>query len=147
MRLDLLRYACPGAINGILLVNEEPICYTIELPWRDNKPNKSCIPEGTYQVEKRYSERFKRHMIIKGVPGRSLILFHPANDAIKELRGCIAPVTSFSGYGRGVGSTKAFLQLRKVVYAAIDKKDEVWLTIHPKCRLSDEEVESFISNL
>jgi hypothetical protein len=38
---------------------------------------------------------------VEGVKGRSGILIHVANDAQKELRGCIAPVFSLSGNGTG----------------------------------------------
>ena len=83
--------------NGALFNSDKFLCHTIELPWNDNKRNTSCIPEGTYEVEPRFSKRFKHHLILKDVKGRSFILFHPANDALKELQGCIAPVTYLGG--------------------------------------------------
>jgi len=27
-------------------------CYTVEDPWKNNEPNKSCIPEGVYQAKR-----------------------------------------------------------------------------------------------
>ena len=35
-------------------------CYTGELPWRDNKPEISCIPVGLYKVIWAMSPRLKR---------------------------------------------------------------------------------------
>jgi len=63
------------------------------------------------------------------VKNRSLILFHPANNALKELNGCIAPVTKISGAGLGLQSRKAFTKLRTIVYKALDEKQEVVLII------------------
>jgi hypothetical protein len=43
------------------------------------------------------------------VKNRSEIIIHPANNAIVELRGCIAPVTIFDlKTGTGLDSPKAF---------------------------------------
>ena len=41
--------------NGFVLA-------TIERPWKDNAPNLSCIPAGTYTVRMSYSPRFKRYL-------------------------------------------------------------------------------------
>ena len=101
MELEILRMYHEKGTNGILRVNGRMQCYTIELPWKDNKRNQSCIPEGRYLLERRFSERFMAHILVKDVPNRSLILIHPANDAAKELKGCIAPVTALTGNGKG----------------------------------------------
>lgn len=63
------------------------------------------------------------------VPGRDLILIHPANDAKKELLGCIAPVTQFSGPGLGLMSRKAFYKLKDLVYKALDREEEASLIV------------------
>jgi hypothetical protein len=39
------------------------------------------------------------------VKNRKLILFHPANNALKELNGCIAPVTKLVDWIRSAIST------------------------------------------
>lgn len=64
-------------------------CFTLELPWRENQRNVSCIPAGRYPVIPRFSERFKHHLHLLNVPGRDLILIHEANF-VDQLRGCIA---------------------------------------------------------
>ena len=115
--------------NGALFNSGKFLCHTIELPWHDNKRNISCIPEGVYEVEPRFSKRFKHHLILKSVKGRSFILFHPANDALKELQGCIAPVTYLSGVGKGIYSKNAMQKLLSLVYQAQDRKEQILLTI------------------
>ncbi len=73
-------------------------CRTGELPWRDNLPNESCIPAGTYSCTWRESVRHGFCYHVEGVPGRSSVEIHSANfmgDSSKglkcELLGCIAP--------------------------------------------------------
>ena len=105
------------------------LCHTIELPWRNNQRNISCIPEGKYEVIPRFSKKFKHHLILKNVANRSFILFHPANDAQRDLAGCIAPVTYLSGIGKGVYSRDAMQKLLSLVYQAQDRKEKILLTI------------------
>jgi hypothetical protein len=70
--------------------------YSLELPWRDNQHDISCVPEGTYPVKMIDSGHWKRTVphLLK-VPGRDLIEIHIANYP-KDIKGCI-----------GVGYTKA----------------------------------------
>lgn len=63
-------------------------CKTLELPWRNNSINISCIPPGTYEVIKRYSEKYRNHFHVLNVPGRSMILIHSGNY-YTDTRGCI----------------------------------------------------------
>ena len=121
MEIQITRTYHARGTNGLLCINGKPTCYTIELPWRNNAPRISCIPEGRYEVVKRYSPRFKNHLVVCDVAGRSLILIHPANDALKELNGCIAPVTALTGIGRGSESKKAMDRLLSIVYAALKR--------------------------
>ncbi len=129
MDLVLKRKYLSDGTNGQLWLQQQLICMTIELPWNDNLKRKSCIPEGKYPLKKRYSQRFGWHVWIDLVPNRSLILFHPANDALKELNGCIAPVTSLQGEGKGIDSRKAFERLKMVVYEYLQRGEEVFLHI------------------
>src|SRR5690606_37342915 len=110
-------------------VDGKLLCYTIELPWRDNKPRVSCIPEGKYELRKRYSRRFGWHIEVMGVKDRNYILIHTANNAEKELAGCIAPVLRISGSGIGLDSRKAFDKVVAVVYGQIDRNVRVYLIV------------------
>lgn len=103
----LQRTYYPSGTNGTLLVNNEEVCHTIELPWLHNQKRVSCIPEGRYRLRKRYSATFKWHLALEAVKGRDGILIHPANDAKKELLGCIAPVLYHTGIGKGVYSRRS----------------------------------------
>ena len=62
--------------------------YTLELGWNDNEKRISCIPKGTYNVEKRSSPKYKNHFHILDVPNRSMILIHNGNYNT-HTKGCI----------------------------------------------------------
>lgn len=64
------------------------ILATIELPYRNNQKNISCIPEGRYRVRERYSSKFGNHIEVLDVPNRSLILIHKGNYN-QDTEGCI----------------------------------------------------------
>lgn len=66
--------------EGMLFIGDYRCC-TLELPWRDNKTNISCIPPGEYEVKSRYSNKFGNVYWITDVEGRSWILMHSGNFA------------------------------------------------------------------
>ena len=129
MKLELIRTYYSNGTNGALLLNGDRVCSTIELPWKENAPRISCIPEGIYELKKRYSQRFGKHFQLLNVPGRSYILIHPANDALKELRGCIAPVSFLTGAGKGNHSRRAFTSLKTILYPVFEKGEPIFLLI------------------
>ena len=129
MVLVLKRQYFPEGTNGQLKCEGKLICNTIELPWKNNETRVSCIPEGEYYIRKRYSRKYQWHLELLDVPQRKFILFHPANYALKELQGCIAPVTKLSGPGVGLMSRKAFAKLKSIVYKALDKNESVLLIV------------------
>ena len=129
MVLILSRTYFPDGTNGKLECEGKLICNTIELPWKMNETEVSCIPEGKYFIKKRYSYKLKWHFEIIDVENRSLILIHPANNAILELRGCIAPVTQFSGPGLGLKSRQALQKLKDLIYSILDRGENVSLII------------------
>ena len=129
MVIFLTRTYFPNGTNGKLECEGKLISYTIELPWKRNETKVSCIPEGKYFIRKRYSLKFKWHLEIYDVSNRSLILFHPANNALTELNGCIAPVSKLSGPGMGLLSRNAFHKLKDLVYKALEKNESVELFI------------------
>ncbi len=88
MELELCRAYDPDGTNGELRCNGKLVCYTIELPWLQNQHNISCIPEGRYELKKRFVQKFGPHLLVVDVPDRSWILIHPANDAKAHLKGC-----------------------------------------------------------
>lgn len=117
----LTRFAyTPFGTFGRLLVNGKEV-YTVERPWLDNKPNVSCIPEGTYVMRQRDSgvvyrstgQAYQRGWEVTGVPDRSFIMIHPGNT-LDDLQGCIAPgkaLTSMGGKWAVSSSRPAFDEL------------------------------------
>ncbi len=81
-------------IIGILRINTQVICCTLEPPDRDNKPDISCIPRGSYTVRRVNSPKYGNTFEITEVPGRTHILFHPGNTA-GDTRGCVLLGQSF----------------------------------------------------
>ena len=125
MELVLIRTYHSQGVNGVIFFNGVRICDSIELPWCNNQRGISCIPEGSYSISQRRSRKYGPHLWIRNVPGRELILIHPANNALKELKGCIAPVSEITGLGMGISSRKAMRKLFEVVR----KEREIWLEI------------------
>ena len=129
MVLKLTRTYFPKGTNGKLVCDGKLICNTIELPNKNNEARVSCIPEGKYFLRKRYSAKYKWHIEVMDVPNRKYIIFHPANNALSELNGCIAPVTKISGPGLGLLSRKAFIKLKDLVYTTLNTNESVELIV------------------
>lgn len=129
MELHMFRNPYEKGTNGALFFQGIFVCFTIELPWKENARNISCIPDGRYELKLWYTNRFKHHLLVKDVPGRSGILIHPANDALKELEGCIAPVMHLTGIGTGLYSRKALDKLLMLVEYARKSQDGLYLNI------------------
>ena len=72
--------------EGILLAGDYN-CKTLELPWRDNQRQISCIPPGEYDVELRLSNKYGRVYWVRHVPNRSYILIHSGNYAGDKEKG------------------------------------------------------------
>ncbi|NOS94232.1 MAG: hypothetical protein HOP30_20135 [Cyclobacteriaceae bacterium] len=129
MELELFRTYDPEGTNGELKL---VVCNTIELPWLQNERNVSCIPEGRFELRKRFIKKFGLHLLVVDVPDRSWILIHPANDAKTQLKGCIAPVTQLTGPGKGNESRLANEKLKAIVLEALERKEKVFITIKSK---------------
>lgn len=74
---------------GILSIPAlEFACFTIELPWRENQVNMSCIPAGEYECVRYFSNAFSQWLYkVKNVEGRAGIAFHSGNVAGAEDHG------------------------------------------------------------
>ena|SRR5690606_11541692 len=131
------KYGAQGT-NGSITFDGEHICHTIELPWRNNTPRLSCIPEGRYLLQKKRYSKHGEQIGIPAVLGREAILIHAANDAARELHGCIAPVTTLTGDGRGSESRKALDKLKALVYSLWDMEEEVFLLIKAERILTNQ---------
>jgi hypothetical protein len=132
MQLELVRTYYPEGTNGEIFYEGLLMMYSIELPWKENHAGVSCIPEGRYVMIKRWSPKFGWHLQLMNVPQRKYILIHPANDALQELKGCIAPVWLNTGAGKGVRSRMAMETLTRLVYGALNLPEQVYLIIKSK---------------
>ena len=90
MNITLERFAyTPMGVFGVLTWTGGH-CYTIEEAWRNNEKGNSCIPIGTYRVQRGQFPKHGEAFEVQGVPGRSAILFHVANT-VADIEGCIGP--------------------------------------------------------
>ena len=81
---------------GIILLDGKPLFPTLELPWKDNQQNVSCIPAGVYKAVYMFSEKFQKNLfVLQGVQGRDLIEIHIGNTIINT-HGCILIGMQFS---------------------------------------------------
>ena len=129
MEILLIRTYHAAGVNGVFLFEGTELCKTIELPWKNNQPRVSCIPEGRYRLRRRHSPRFREHFEVMDVKDRKYILFHAGNDAGKELRGCIAPVLQHTGEGKGSFSKAALERMKDRLYPLLDNGHTITLTI------------------
>lgn len=108
---------------GVLLKDGVPLCVTLELPWKQNERNVSCIPEGRYQIFPVDSPRFGDTFQVGSVPGRTNILFH-AGNTIGDTSGCILLGTSygFSYVEQQPGIRSSRIALGKFMRALGDTK-------------------------
>jgi len=63
-------------------------CFTLELPYKDNKQNESCIPPTTYIGRKHLSQKNGNVIAINNVIGRTGIQIHVGNYT-RQIEGCI----------------------------------------------------------
>ncbi len=89
-----------NSIIGYMAIDGDFECYTIERPDKDNAPDVSCIPTGTYKLGFRmdltektnhYRKKFnwfRWHLQIMDVKDRTAIYIHIANKP-EDLKGCV----------------------------------------------------------
>jgi len=111
---------------------------TLELPWLNNKSQVSCIPEGTYKVVTRTSDKYKRHLHIQDVKNRSYILIHPANYAgsknpktgKSDLLGCLAVGKTHNDLNNdGIKDITHSISTMNEIMSLIKDDDNITITI------------------
>jgi hypothetical protein len=132
MKVQLLRSYTEKQTPGGIYIDGKEVVKTLELPWKNNKKNISCIPEGSYTVRKRpgHEKRPYEHFHIMNVPGRAWILIHPGTYVWNVL-GCIMPGLEFADLNRDglvdvIHSKTALKKLLELL------PGEFTLTIEPK---------------
>lgn len=113
------RYFEAGTYSILYRQDGSKVCCVVEKAWRNNEPNQSCIPEGTYDLYPHQSPKFGECYALEklslgvtrdGSGLRSYILIHKANTP-SELEGCLAPGVEFgtvNGEWGVLNSTAAF---------------------------------------
>ena len=102
MKIQLLRFSSQAdSTSGILLIDNEFACYTLEDEEREVKVmHETCIPEGTYEIKYRkeggFHNRYKARygsdhfgmLELQAVPGFKWILIHSGNTD-EHTSGCV----------------------------------------------------------
>jgi len=96
---------------GVLEVDGHTF-HTGELPWRDNRKGKSCVPAGTYTVKWDPSPKYGFKYELFDVPGRTTILIHAANYVGDEDLGYKAQVDGCIALGSGVSELDGQMAVR-----------------------------------
>ena len=73
---------------GVLKINKQVFCVTLEPADLENTPGRSSIPAQQYICIRHKSARFGETFQVMDVPGRTQILFH-AGNVIGDTTGCI----------------------------------------------------------
>ena len=73
---------------GILKLNKEVFCFTMEPPDHENERNISSIPTGQYICKPWNSTNYGKTWMVADVYRRNGILFHPGNY-VGNTQGCI----------------------------------------------------------
>lgn len=94
VRLDRQQTSPMGTFGRLFLPQAE--LFTGELPWRDNRPGVSCIPEGDYPCRWSVSGRYGHIYGVFDVPDRQYIRLHNGNfcgdrevGLLSHVEGCI----------------------------------------------------------
>ena len=99
--LQLLRVGGDASCTqGVLRKDGLAFAVTLELPWKDNEPEHSCIPLGTYTCRRVQSPHFGETFEITGVAGRSHVLFHKGNTT-HDTKGCVLVGETYADLGIG----------------------------------------------
>lgn len=114
MKIERFCYGPEGTFSRAEI--GEKTFYFCEPPWRDNKPNVSCIPEGTYRLRRDTTGRWQWYEVCD-VRGRSQIELHPGNH-IEHTDGCLLPglgLGAVGGHWAVVNSTAAMRELAQII--------------------------------
>lgn len=113
---------------GALFIENRFDAYVLEDSVHLAPGSKGCIPKGVYRVVITPSQRFGRPLpLLVNVPGFDGIRIHPGNTD-KDTAGCL-----LLGRSRGtdsvVESAVACAQTQRQIQAALDKHQDVWISV------------------
>jgi len=126
--IEITRFALFGDRTLGRLKIDDLELWTIERPWLNNVPFKSCIPTGQYKVKRTNSPRFGPDTWqVQDVPDRTHILFHVANTSA-DVVGCIGCGISLYPDLNGVGNSRKAMAKFDSYLAGLDETDLVITT-------------------
>lgn len=99
-------------------------CKTLELPWRDNLRQKSCVPPGSYLCEMVSSPKFGRVYTLRNTDPRTHVLIHAGNfagDIDKGLKTHVQGCILLGKYYGTIDGQRAILLSRPTVRAFMTK--------------------------
>ncbi len=108
---------------GVLFISTN--VKTLELPWRNNEKNISCIPAGRYKAVLHNSPKFGRCIKLLDVPERTDILIHAGNTT-DDTEGCI--IVGSEHIDNAVMSSRVALN-KLLTIAELMSDDELFITI------------------
>lgn len=85
--LTLVRSYLEDRTVGFMNLPDGSYLRTLERPYKDNRQNESCIPEGEYIVKRDQHGKYQWYAV-QDVRGRSAIEFHEGNYVYNSV-GCI----------------------------------------------------------
>ena len=139
MRVEVKRFEfATNYTVGKLYIDGDYICYVLEDAVRqvEGQPvsqwkiqDETAIPRGTYKMIMSMSNRFKKVLPeLLDVPGFSGIRIHTGNSD-KNTSGCLLLGTNRAGVDWISGSTAAFILFMNKIKWAIDRKEDITVTI------------------
>jgi hypothetical protein len=135
MQLHLLRDTFgPKSTLGLLYIDDVAECDTLEDKVRTGPkvPHETAIPTGTYRVIIDRSSRFKRLMPhVLNVPGFEGIRIHWGNTDL-DTEGCPLVGRRTDNVDFISDSRKTFDAFFVKLTAAVDRGEEVWITVMAK---------------
>jgi len=112
---------------GVLIIDGDPFCVTLEPPSFDNEQNISNIPASQYRCLRVDSPKYRTTFEITDVPNRTHVLFH-AGNVVSHTKGCIL----LGQYFGKLQGNRAVLNSGKTFYNFMKRlsgHDEFLLTI------------------
>ena len=129
MRATILRIEHnPEKTLGVLVLEGKVFCWTLELPWRRNRQDISCIPEGFYMAKKVQTEKHGKSYLVLHVPDRSEILVGHIGNTHVDTEGCIL-FGSYPSYWEGRRSVMASEKAVTAFHEATQGEDYLSLGI------------------
>ena len=112
---------------GILKINKQVFCVTLEPSDKLNAPSVSSIPAQQYHCERIISPKYGETYEVMKVPGRTNVLFHSGN-VMGDTQGCILLAQHFGKLNYNRAILNSGITFKKFINT-LNGKDRVHLTI------------------